>query len=837
LPFAFGYFLSYLFRTINPLIAKGVMADLAIGQSTFAAITAVFFFVFAVSQLVLGAALDRFGPRTIQAALMAAAALGAAISSVATDVFGLLVGRTLIGLGLSSALMSGLKANTMWFPRERLGLVNGCLIAVGGLGALTGTYPTEYIVHVFGWRALLGGLSVAAALCPMLVLLLVPSAPIVRHRKRVRDEGLGLILRDPLFLRVAPLDALAIGTAMAVQTLWAGQWLAAVDGLDRGAVVAHLSVMAVGLTVGAFGFGLLNDWARRAGRSPSNVLAAAVVVFLCVQMAVITRLPIPTYVIWGVFSLFSSLNVLSYSNLTQHFPEGYAGRATTCMSALQLLAAFAVQSGIGFLLDMWSSGASGGSPASAYQMAFAAPIALQLLALAWYVLRRSAAPRGAQHIAQVQQRERSPHVPPIARPLSFDATLTARLCANHVEPLRATIAVPFGVTLSQVARPVPEAVRPNAQEMPLPVIAPEHVRALNAFLRPRPAVAMMIAGRRLTVTAAYPSADKRSSMTHEVQLRIAGETGKVRLPGSLLDLLVASADPDLSADRLAPEAMTMVLGLALSNAIEAAEASLGDEITIVAISSQRDEPPAAREVALPFRLAIDGFGSAACELRVAPGLAMKVAQRLDQCSGADRTRPDLPVPICLRAAAALITRGEFERLSLGDVVFVGPHRLPANIVVAVIGEHLVAPVELTSRGSRLLARPMPRHESPWAWSVARANGASPSPRAHINGEDEPLRMIFELGRFELPLKEIRRLAPNMLLPGPTSLKEALDLVVDGQRVGCGVMDRIGDQICVRITRLSGHTGRRAAPSSDRHLRRPDRKGFPILAKSAAMWHS
>ena len=66
LPLAFGYFLSVLFQSIDPLIADDLMTDLAIGKGTLGMLTAAFPLAFAVCLLPSGIAIDRFGSRAVQ---------------------------------------------------------------------------------------------------------------------------------------------------------------------------------------------------------------------------------------------------------------------------------------------------------------------------------------------------------------------------------------------------------------------------------------------------------------------------------------------------------------------------------------------------------------------------------------------------------------------------------------------------------------------------------------------------------------------------------------------------------------------------------------------------
>lgn len=65
----------------------------------------------------------------------------------------------------------------------------------------------------------------------------------------------------------------------------------------------------------------------------------------------------------------------------------------------------------------------------------------------------------------------------------------------------------------------------------------------------------------------------------------------------------------------------------------------------------------------------------------------------------------------------------------------------------------------------------------------------------------PVKVVFELGRIELTVDELRRLAPGVVAPLTRPLDEAFDIVANGKKIGHGVPVRIGDRLGVRITRV------------------------------------
>jgi MFS family permease len=385
LPFVLGYYIAYLFRTINAVMAAPLATELGLGADDLGLLTSVYFLTFAAAQIPIGILLDRYGPRRVQSVLLMIAAAGSTLFAVSDHFWMLLVGRALIGLGVASAMTAGLKALVLWFPGDRVPLLNGLMVMLGALGAVTATLPADLLLDWIGWRELFGllaGLTVASA---VMIHLVVPEATPVRSGTVA--AGLKKVYADPRFWRVAPLSASCIGTAWALQGLWAAQWFKDVEGLDRAGVVIHLFAMAVALSLGAILLGIAADRLRRRGVGPGSLLGLVAAAFIATQVALILRLPLPSYLQWAVVAAVGAATVLSFAILADYFPNQLAGRANGALNLFHIAAAFAVQYATGVVLQCWTPQA-GHYPEIAYQTAFALNVALQVVAWIWFMFPR-----------------------------------------------------------------------------------------------------------------------------------------------------------------------------------------------------------------------------------------------------------------------------------------------------------------------------------------------------------------------------------------------------------------------------------------------------------------
>jgi predicted MFS family arabinose efflux permease len=251
------------------------------------------------------------------------------------------------------------------------------------LGAVTATAPAEWLVDRIGWRGLFELLAVITLVTALLIYLVVPDRAETR-RAEASSGALKTVYLDARFWRLALLSASCVGSAWALQALWAAPWLTDVEGLDRQGVVTRLFIMAIGICVGAFLLGTIADRLRRRGVRTEAVLAALATLFVMAELALILRLPFPQLPLWCMVSMFGAATVLSYAMMAEAFPTEFAARANGGLNLLHFGWAFAAQHGIGLILELWSP-QDGHYPLIAYQTAFGLNVAVQVLALTWFI--------------------------------------------------------------------------------------------------------------------------------------------------------------------------------------------------------------------------------------------------------------------------------------------------------------------------------------------------------------------------------------------------------------------------------------------------------------------
>ncbi len=388
LPFALGHYLSSLLRNVNAVLASHLVGALALTPGELGLLTSAFFFAFALVQLPVGIALDRYGPRKVQLVMMLVGALGALLFSRGHDFAQLVAARAIMGFGLGGCFMAAVKAVSTWITPSRLPSVHGYLIAVGGLGAATATMPVRQALDYTDWRGLFVMLAALTACCGLLIWLLCPRSTGPAPKRGPLGQALREVFRAPVFRTTASLVLIPHAVFFGIQGLWIGRWLTDVALFPEDAVAYLLYMGMAAVIFGAIAVGMITEWAGRRGIAPLDVAAAGIGVFLLVQLAFVVNYQPSFQLLSVLFTLVGTITGIEYAIIAQSMPKELTGRAATCLNLLIFIGAFVVQAGFGLMIGWWTPDAAVQAPALAYRAAFAVLLLVQLPGLVGFVLRR-----------------------------------------------------------------------------------------------------------------------------------------------------------------------------------------------------------------------------------------------------------------------------------------------------------------------------------------------------------------------------------------------------------------------------------------------------------------
>ncbi|WP_433704974.1 MFS transporter [Paraburkholderia sacchari] len=400
--FALGYFISYLFRGVNLGFAPFLTHEMGLTATDLGTLTSLYFLGFAGAQIPAGVLLDHFGPRRVTACVMLVAAAGALVFGLSHSMGAMMAGRLMVGVGVSVCLGGAFKATAQHFPVAQLTLVNGLVMAVGGLGGVAVGAPLSGLLTIAPWRSVSVGLAVLTAAVAAIIWIGGPHTRDTHHQASVLEQfkGTAHILRSHAFWKTATFSAFTQIVFYAMQSLWVGAFLrdmapaGTADAASRAASL--ISVLGGAFIVGNIGFGALARTFEQYGVSVARFSGVTMVLFVVVQALLAARVPLPAAFLWAAYGALGGTGILTYAVLAEHFPPRLIGRVNTTFTLVIFIGIFFAQIAIGAALSRWSA-VDGHYPAVAHQAVWSGLIGLQVLAGVWYFMpnRRAGAARPA----------------------------------------------------------------------------------------------------------------------------------------------------------------------------------------------------------------------------------------------------------------------------------------------------------------------------------------------------------------------------------------------------------------------------------------------------------
>jgi len=382
------YMVGQFLRNSIGVIAPELAHELDLSAAETGLLSSIFFFAFAVMQLPLGIALDRYGPRHCMLAGSAIVLMGCAVFALATSLAGLIAGRILLGIGSSCSLMAPLALYARRFPADRFATLAGIQIGLGTLGAVLATAPLAFATAAIGWRMAfvwVGGAMLAVAVAIALLVDDGTPAAIPRERETVRQSlaGIGAAVRTPALGRLFLMHVATYSSFVYIAGLWGGPYLTHVYGYGLKARGDFLLVAALAQVLGL----LLWGTAVRAfgGHKRPVMLGAAITIAALAFPALAGPLSPASLVVWlAVFGAGAAYTPVLIAHGKSLFEPHLVGRGITLLNIGTTGGVFLTQTVSGAVIDLFP--AKGGAyPLIAYQVAFGLQATLLLVACAIYL--------------------------------------------------------------------------------------------------------------------------------------------------------------------------------------------------------------------------------------------------------------------------------------------------------------------------------------------------------------------------------------------------------------------------------------------------------------------
>ena len=380
-------------RSAGGVLASYLGSVRGLSPTDIGAVMGAMFFASALVQLPTGILFDWIGPRRTMSYLGLLAVVGLVVFATVEEVWGMMAGRFVIGLGHGGVITAVYLIAMAWAPPKRIAQATASVVGIaGGAGGILATTPLAFALGQFGLPATFLWLAAATAVVTLVLYLALqdrppdalgaPDAPAPKAETLGETiAGLLVVMRMPELRRIFAMGFCFSAPFMTIGGLWAGPYFTTIQNLDTETASLLLLSMVVALHLGTYCYGPL----ERLARSRKRLILAGVGIEIA-ALSILVIWPDAPLAIAGaslfIFGLAAPFYVVLVAHARSFVPARRAGRAFTCINLAGLTGVFVMQSGTGALIDLVER--TGGAPATGYRLVFLSVIVILAASAAIY---------------------------------------------------------------------------------------------------------------------------------------------------------------------------------------------------------------------------------------------------------------------------------------------------------------------------------------------------------------------------------------------------------------------------------------------------------------------
>lgn len=340
------YAYQYVIRVMPNIMMKDIMEQYHMDPTVFGQYSGVYYISYVLMHLPIGIMLDRIGPKKVMTGSMLLIVLGLMPIVISDNWMFAIMGRFLIGMGSSAAILGVFKIIRMSFTEEKFARMLSFSVTIGLLGAIYGGGPVAEMCETLGYRMVIeifAGLGVALAAITYLIVPQVVSS----HRGTVISD-IKDVFTNPSFLAVCFFAGLLVGPLEGFADVWGSEFLRKVYGLDALIAASLPSMIFVGMCFGGPVLGFITE---KTGRYLDSIIGAGIVmlaVFIALVAGVLTVSTITIgFIVVGICCIYQ---VLAIYKASTYVPEHVTGLATAVANMIIMSFGYFFHTTIGLVI-------------------------------------------------------------------------------------------------------------------------------------------------------------------------------------------------------------------------------------------------------------------------------------------------------------------------------------------------------------------------------------------------------------------------------------------------------------------------------------------------------
>lgn len=320
-----------------------------IDAAVFGQFSGVYYIGYSLMHLPIGIMLDRFGPRKVMTVCILLTVVGLLPIIFAEHWVYPLVGRALIGIGSSAAILGTFKIIRMTFKEQHFPRMLSFSVMIGLIGAVYGGGPVSYMCAHLGYKAVVEIFVSIGVLLACLTYFIVPDIKSTEHESIA--SNIKTVFTNKKVILLCCFSGLMLGPLEGFSDVWGSGFLKQAYSLSPATANYLPSMIYIGM---CFGSPILSLIAERTGYYLGTIIVAGSVMFLTFTALVAGVLTVPAITISFIaVGVCCAYQILAIYKVSTYVPENLAGLTTAIANMIIMIFGYGFHSVIGFVVNSY----------------------------------------------------------------------------------------------------------------------------------------------------------------------------------------------------------------------------------------------------------------------------------------------------------------------------------------------------------------------------------------------------------------------------------------------------------------------------------------------------
>ncbi len=326
------YAYQYILRVMPNIMLEDIMQQFHIGAATFGQFSGVYYIGYSLMHLPIGIMLDRFGPKKVMSGCILLTVVGLLPLIFAEHWAYPIIGRALIGMGSSAAILGVFKIVRMTFSEQRFSRMLSLSVTIGLLGAIYGGAPISYMNEMMGYQAVVQTFVAGGLLLAIATYFIVPEMP--AEKQHSVGQNVKEVLMNPRVIWTCILAGMMVGPLEGFADVWGTAFLKQAYGLEPSVAASLPSMIFIGM---CFGAPVLSLVAEKSNNYLATIMGSGLVMAISFFFLLFTQMSITAvtvnFIIVGVCCSYQILAIYKAST----FVRGEVAGLTTALANMIIM--------------------------------------------------------------------------------------------------------------------------------------------------------------------------------------------------------------------------------------------------------------------------------------------------------------------------------------------------------------------------------------------------------------------------------------------------------------------------------------------------------------------